>query len=371
MPNRAHRRSRRPLTLAAVAIGLGAASSVGAWAGGLVRSAPKPAGAQAKAAAVWVAGEQSKPRAAKARPARARPAKAEPVAVTPRRAKPATHGGRRLTANVAFTLCANAGTIDVAGTPTAVWGFALADPTGSCAGIPPSLPGPELHVHVGDTVSVTVINNLPPLPPPGVRTVTFQAPGVDFAPGPQDVTGTPVTFTFTAAEGTYLYSSTGDAGRQAAMGLYGALVVQNAVATTADGVPITRDQVLLLSEVDPAFNANPDAYDLNNWKPTIWLINGKAAPGTDAIHATAGDRILLRWLNAGMDHNTMTMLGIRQQLLRQNGSLLANPYSVVSTTFPAGSTAEGLVTVPSPAASSYAIYNRNLNMGMATAVQVP
>ena len=42
---------------------------------------------------------------------------------------------------------------------------------------------------------------------------------------PRRAPGATVTYTFTAAPGTYVYQSGADAGRQAAMGLYGALVV--------------------------------------------------------------------------------------------------------------------------------------------------
>jgi FtsP/CotA-like multicopper oxidase with cupredoxin domain len=82
--------------------------------------------------------------------------------------------------------------------------------------------------------------------------------------------------------------------------------------------------------------------------------------------------VLLRWLNAGIDNNTMSMLGVRQQLLRADGAALANPFEVVSHTFPSGSTADGLVTVPAAAAvgDRFPLYNRNLNAGMTTFLQV-
>ena len=57
MSERAHRRSRRPLTLAAVALGVAGAATVGAWAGALaVSPGAHPAKAAHAGAPVWVAG---------------------------------------------------------------------------------------------------------------------------------------------------------------------------------------------------------------------------------------------------------------------------------------------------------------------------
>jgi FtsP/CotA-like multicopper oxidase with cupredoxin domain len=334
-----------------------------------MRNAPHAAPAAkaaAKAAPLWIAGTPAAPRPqGRPHPAATRVA-AKPK---PHRAAPASAATRKLAAAVAFTLCAKAGTVTIGGSPVPIWGFAQLGTAASCAdaAVAPQLPGPELSVTAGDVVTLTVTNSLPG------RTLTIEAPGVAFAPGPQDVaSGATASLTFTASEGTYLYSSGGDGGRQTAMGLYGALVVHSGTAATEDGVAVDAQKVLLLSEVDPAFNASPDTFDFNNWHPSLWLINGQPYPTTPALGVTAGQRVLLRWLNAGIDNNTMSMLGVRQQLLRADGAALANPFEVVSHTFPSGSTADGLVTVPAAAAvgDRFPLYNRNLNAGMTTFLQV-
>src|SRR5690349_8739493 len=113
--------------------------------------------------------------------------------------------GTASAAPVAITLCAVPGATTVAGgAGVPIWGFAT-----GCAN--PGLPGPVLSVTVGDTVAITVTNALPAGHP-----VTFEAPGIDFAAGPDTAPpGGTVTRTFTAsAPGTYLYQSGGDAGRQ-------------------------------------------------------------------------------------------------------------------------------------------------------------
>src|SRR5262249_17375239 len=161
-----------------------------------------------------------------------------------------------------------------------IWGFGVPSTAGNCTTATATLPGPQLTVNEGDVVTVRVINALP-----AGHTVRFEIPGIDFGAGGTDAaSGSTVTRTFTAgAPGTYLYQSGGDAGRQEAMGLAGALVVRPTTplqayddATTAFDV----EQTLVLGAVDPAFNATPDTFDMGTYRATYWLINGKAYPDT-------------------------------------------------------------------------------------------
>jgi FtsP/CotA-like multicopper oxidase with cupredoxin domain len=157
------------------------------------------------------------------------------------------------------------------------------------------------------------------------------------------------------------------------MGLYGALVVHSATAGQAYGSPFDTEQVVVLSELDANLNASPDTFDMNNWDPTYWLLNGKSSPDTAPIGAAAGQRVLLRYANAGMDNNTMTLLGVRERLIARDAYPLANPFSVVSETFASGQTADALVTVPASASSGakFALYSRQLRPGMKTSIVVP
>jgi hypothetical protein len=69
----------------------------------------------------------------------------------------------------------------------------------------------------------------------------------------------------------------------------------------------------------------------------------------------------------------MSVLGLHQRLLARGGFALTAPYEVVSQTFPAGDTADALLTIPDAAApgTRFPIYNRNLNMGMTMFLRVP
>src|SRR2546421_8381631 len=140
---------------------------------------------------------------------------------------------------VVIALCAEAGTLPwPAGASAPVWGFARAAVDGggaaTCTGVAAQVPGPVLDVPAGDTVQVVVHNDLG-------QPVSFEVPGQAVNEGA--VAAAPhsaATFTFTAsAPGTYLYESAGNAGRQLAMGLYGALLVRPATAGRAYDSPST------------------------------------------------------------------------------------------------------------------------------------
>jgi FtsP/CotA-like multicopper oxidase with cupredoxin domain len=270
-------------------------------------------------------------------------------------------------ATVPINLCAKPATATMAdGQNVPVWGFGVAAAPGDCAAVTASLPGPVLAVNVGDTVTITVTNALP-----AGHALGFEIPGVAFDPGPADAAaGATVTRTFTAnAPGTYLYQSGGSAGRQAAMGLYGALVVRPATAGQAYPSPSTAydvEALLVLSALDPAFNAAPDTFGMHGYRATYWLINGRSYPDTaPGITAAGGQRVLLRYLNAGYDNTTMTLLGTHERVVARDARLLNDPVDVTAETIPAGGTLDAIVTVPAgagPSTHGYPLYNRQQHL---------
>lgn len=238
-----------------------------------------------------------------------------------------------------------------------------------------TLPGPVLDVNDGDVVTINLTNALPADPPgPEVdHVVSFEIPGTVFDPAASDeqaAVGETATVTFTATDpGTYLYQSGGDAGRQEAMGLFGALIVRPSTAGQAyDNASTAFDGevTLVLSAIDPAFNAAPDTFDVYDHTATYWLINGTAYPDTPAITAAdAGERLLIRYVNAGFDNTTMLLLGMHQQVLARDAILLNNPYLASAETFPAGGTSDAIATIPSTAAPSvngFPLYNRQVHL---------
>ena len=242
----------------------------------------------------------------------------------------------------ACELFAKTGTLTVSSSPLPIWGLSA-----TSAG-PATVPGPVLVVPEGTAVSLRVHNDLP-------GALSIAVPGL--LGGPDDLTGAPSggekTYEFTASRpGTYLYEAghTPDGARQTAMGVYGALVVRPASAAgTAYGDAagaFDDEAVLVLSEMDPAFNANPLGFDMRRFQPTYRLINGKAFPETDPVATAGGRRVLLRYVNAGVFGHAMGTLGAAQTALGTDARPLGSPRPLVTAPVPPGGTEDTLVTVP-------------------------
>lgn len=252
------------------------------------------------------------------------------------------------------------GTTLTTGVSVTVWGY-TDTPSGT-----PALPGPVLIVNQGDLVTVNLTNNLPE--PTGLLFQGQSLPPdtVGAAPG-----GPPKSYTFTAsAPGTYLYEASllPNAQHHVAMGLYGALVVRPSAGPSqayGDAATSFDDEALVvLGEIDPLLNAGPAGFDMRNFAPRYFLINGKAHPSTNEIPAVAGQKILLRYVNAGIQHHSMALLGLRQTVIAYDGSLLPNFHDIVAETVAPGQTLDAIATVPASAVtgSKFALYDANLKL---------
>ena len=262
-------------------------------------------------------------------------------------------------APVAIDLCAKAGTLPLAGGATVpTWGFARLSTGQTCADVTAQVPGPVLDVAAGDAVTITLHNDL-------AQPVALELPGEYVAQGAAETAaGGTATYTFTAlSPGTFIYQSASNAGRQNAMGLYGALIVRpTATGRAYDDASTAFDteRMLVLSAIDPALNANPDIFDMRNFAPAYWLINGKSYPETSDIHVSAGQRLLLRYVNAGFDNTTMALLGAHERIVGSDAFALFSPFDAIAETIPAGATMDAILTVPS--AGRFPIYNRQLHL---------
>jgi hypothetical protein len=150
------------------------------------------------------------------------------------------------------------------------------------------------------------------------------------------------------------------------MGLYGALIVRPAAATQAYGDASTafdNEAVLVLSELDPALAANPAGFDMRNYAPRYFLINGKAYPATATISSAAGSRVLLRYVNAGIQHHSIGVLGLRQNFVAKDASLLPTmSHNVAAETLAPGQTGDAIATIPATTTdgSKFAVYDGSL-----------
>lgn len=239
-------------------------------------------------------------------------------------------------------LWARAGTLLLPdATMVAIWGY-TDQVTGTA-----QLPGPALIVNEAETVTVILHNEL-------AETTALVFPGQDLLPDLMGVApGGTITYTFAAAApGTFSYEAglTANGTRQVAMGLYGALIVRPAGQPTwAYNDPTTAfddEALLVLSEIDPAFNADPAGFDMAHFSPQYWLLNGAGYPDTAPIATDSGRRVLLRQLNLGVQFRSLGILGLHQTLLGRDGRRLLYPYSVVAESIAAGESLDLLVTMP-------------------------
>ena len=122
------------------------------------------------------------------------------------------------------------------------------------------------------------------------------------------------------------------------MGLSGVLIVRPTGApgqAYADASTAFDDEALVvLGEIDPALNgttavpnATPWTFDLRQFAPKYFLVNGTAYANTPAstIPVTSGNTLLLRYANAGIQHHSIGVLGLHQRVLAADGSELPYP----------------------------------------------
>lgn len=171
------------------------------------------------------------------------------------------------------------------------------------------VPGPELRVREGDTVRVTLRNDL------SVPT-TIHWHGVDNTPamdGPAGLNQAPVdpgqefVYEFVAKPaGTRWYHSHADPAMQIPMGLYGPLVIEPRVAARA----YDREYTLILAELDLELTPDvaagraergPRDRTLRGGElgTDLFLLNGKMHGAVPPIRLAEGERVLIRLINAG------------------------------------------------------------------------
>ena len=173
-------------------------------------------------------------------------------------------------------------------------------------------PSPVLCVNEGDTVTVIAVNTLPQaisIMFPGQENVL--ADGMPAQPqfdGGGNLTsltnaappGGSVTYSFVATHpGSFIYQSGTNPAVQVRMGLFGALIVRPAAGQyfmyNDSGQPAGQNSefnhapsgeiLILQSEIDPAMNQAVErgrTFNLNNYHPRYWLLNGRGFPDTVA-----------------------------------------------------------------------------------------
>jgi hypothetical protein len=254
-----------------------------------------------------------------------------------------------------FNMTASAGHISTAdGNSLYSWGYSL-------VGNVMQYPGPTLILNQGDTVTVTLTNNLPASAgnvsivfPGHAVTATGGVAGAITQEAPPDGV-TDVTYTFTAANaGTYLYNSGTRPEIQVEMGLVGAIIVRpygynpaSPQAYSHSDAAYDYEYLFLLTEMDPKIHELLDQqgidalanYDyLSDYFPAYWFINGRTAMDTMIMNAPwlpnqpydcmprmhPGDKLLMRVVSAGRDLHPFHQHGNHAKEIARDGRMLGS-----------------------------------------------
>ncbi len=335
----------------------------------LVRRRPRPALLATATIAAMVVATALSGATANAAPAATAvmAASAAPASLLSAAAPAGKLGAQGCTATPGIAACdlfAMAGTAPILGTPIPIWGFSTTGAAGSA-----TAPGPVLVVHQDDVVTITLHNQLVgedvSLALPGQSAAAFSGGSGDDMSGVG--AGATRIYSFTATRpGTFLYEAghTHNGGRQVAMGLAGALIVLPADGT-AYGTASTGyndDAVLVMSEIDPALNANPATFDMRNFAPKYRMFNGKPYPTADPISTDQGHKVLLRYVNAGSQTHAMSVLGGDQVEIAQDGHAMQYASTVTAESVAPGQTLDTVVTMPTGPEAKLAVYEPAMHL---------
>jgi len=201
-----------------------------------------------------------------------------------------------------FSLTAQSGYIQMSDMNTVyMWSYGTGTTSGNF-----QYPGPVLCVNEGDTVEITLKNELPynqttSLIFPGQENV--MAEGVLAQPDLANnsltdsvANGGSITYSFVASRpGTFIYESGTDTKTQVPMGLASVLIVRPSMGAdfvynrSDDRFTPEEEFMAFLSEVDPYQHAAWEQsvgkgknYNLNNYHAYYWLLNGRGFPDTMA-----------------------------------------------------------------------------------------
>lgn len=305
------------------------------------------------------------------------------------------------------------GTILLNGKTVPFWGFASQNSN-------PQLPGPVIEAKVGDKIKITLFNSLlnsnsigEPISLifPGQKNVKVKEwlYGDYHLVQPQYENGKLVSLTdylettsyyyptalkykFRAKRpGIFLYESGTNSEKQIQMGAYGAVIIKpkgyddpsHVNYKTAYGHDTKSnydiEKILVLGEIDSNMHDKiipGEYYDMLEFKPDYWLIDGRCYPDTinnnytstqpynSKINCKVGDRVLLRIVNAGFETHTVNLGGLTGRVIAEDSYPLVRSgvdttYEKTGITLASGKSIDIIVT-PSTQGEFY-LYARELN----------
>ncbi len=300
-----------------------------------------------------------------------------------------------------YNLCTGVVTKTMPGTGEVVtlWGFGIEDSTATCESA--SVPGPNLEADgtgltinlrntLPDPVSLHILGQMltPDATTPG-PTFTTDGSGLrrvmSFShEAPAMTAGIPGTATYqwgAAANpfrpGTYMLQSGTNPAKQVQMGLYAAVKKDEGPKLAYPGVPYDKEQIVVFHEIDPDIHAAIAAGTYGDVPgvtitssafrhPRYFLINGEvfeAGGALDPINAGAtwneGERVLLRFVNAGLETHVPQTLGTYMTTVAEDGNPYIYPKEEYGFELAAAKTKDAIIQ---PAQGTYPLYDARLNM---------
>lgn len=182
------------------------------------------------------------------------------------------------------------------------------------------VPGPRIRVNVGDRMRVHVTNDLPE--PTSVHWHGLNVPNDQ--DGAAEVTQPPIqpgetyTYEYTVPNtpGTFFYHTHFAGDRQQALGLYGALIIDDPAAPAG----YDQEYTVQLGEWRVTNGQTLPAMELDGMLPNYFTINGKSYPATETINAQVGDRILFRFIGSGQFIHPMHIHGGSFEIVGTDGN---------------------------------------------------
>ncbi|TCZ80247.1 multicopper oxidase family protein [Paenibacillus albiflavus] len=220
-----------------------------------------------------------------------------------------------------------------------------------------SVPGPQIRVKVGETVRVTLKNELPE--PVSIHWHGYPVPNaMDGIPGvTQDavVPGKTFTYEFKATvPGTYWYHSHQDSVNQLDRGLYGSLIVEDPKEQYDRDYTLVLDEWMSMGLMDMSNMGNMNGMDhssmpgmdhgnMNSNHGTntssdspaagshdmsmydIYTINGKTGDAINSLPVKKGDKVRLRFINAGYLTHKLHIHGHDYRIIATDGQPVNSP----------------------------------------------
>ena len=184
------------------------------------------------------------------------------------------------------------------------------------------VPGPRMHVEVGDRVEIVLHNELPMATDVHVHGVNLPNSMDGVAPVTQDLVepGESFTYAFTTDEvAVAMYHAHHHGQMQMPNGLLGTLFVGD--------VPLPAGRTIGGDTVPPDVQVAQDIPMVLNDSGVIgYSLNGKSFPATAPITARTGDWVLIHYFNEGSQIHPMHLHQFDQIVVAKDGFPLDSPY---------------------------------------------